>query len=86
MNGGLVPPKLLNNLLHFRPYPSLSELSSTSVPSLVCLQCVINTGPLHVSLKSWFMSLLSGVNVTLPRTLFKLRDRGDGSVAGVHKL
>lgn len=89
MNRGLVLPELLNIcvLLHFKPYPSLSALSSTSAPSLVCLQCVMNTGPQHVSLKSCFMSLLSGVDVTLPRMLFKQQEKErDGNIASVHKL
>lgn len=53
---------------------ALSLLSSTSVPSLVCLQCVMHTGPLHASLKSCFMSLLSAVDIMLPRMLFKLQE------------
>lgn len=42
----------------------------------------MNTGPLHVRLKSRFMSLLSGVDVTLPRMLFKQQERERRGVEG----
>lgn len=77
-------------LLHFKQHPSLSALSSTSVPSLLRLQCVMNTDPLRLRQKSLFMSPLFAVDVTLPRMLFKLEDGGkkrkDGNIASIHKL